>query len=339
MNYDVNKMPLGKLSKPTITRGYQALKDLAALFDDPSLAERQHGMESTADATEYLSNLYYSYIPHDFGRAHPPIISNHQRLKREVELLESLTDLKDADAIIKAGKKNISTVHPLDARFQGLGLQETTPVDRSTDEFAHISDYLINSRGATHGHEYELLDVFRIERQNETERYEKKFGKKTASDRRLLWHGSRSTNFGGILSQGLRIAPPEAPVSGYAFGKGIYLADMASKSANYCMSFQSDGHALLLLCEAELGSPMQTLTSGSFYAGDDALAKGLLSTWGQGTTGPKAWMDASCVHPSLKGVKMPDTVTKPPGDIDIQGGYLQYNEYVCPSAEYQYQCV
>ena len=28
-------------------------------------------------------------------------------------------------------------------------------------------------------------------------------------DRLLLWHGSRSTNFAGILKQGLRIAPPE----------------------------------------------------------------------------------------------------------------------------------
>jgi poly [ADP-ribose] polymerase len=36
------------------------------------------------------------------------------------------------------------------------------------------------------------------------------------------------------LSQGLRIAPPEAPVTGYMFGKGIYFADMVSKSANYC---------------------------------------------------------------------------------------------------------
>ena len=36
------------------------------------------------------------------------------------------------------------------------------------------------------------------------------------------------------LIQGLRIAPPEAPVTGYMFGKGIYFADMVSKSANYC---------------------------------------------------------------------------------------------------------
>ena len=31
----------------------------------------------------------------------------------------------------------------------------------------------------------------------------------------LLWHGSRLTNWVGILNQGLRIAPPEAPVTGY----------------------------------------------------------------------------------------------------------------------------
>lgn len=64
----------------------------------------------------------------------------------------------------------------------------------------------------------------------------------------LLWHGSRVSNFVGILSQGLRIAPPEAPVSGYLFGKGIYLADMAEKSINYCRSYGQDS-ALILLIE------------------------------------------------------------------------------------------
>lgn len=79
-------------------------------------------------------------------------------------------------------------------------------------------------------------------------------------DRLLLWHGSRSTNFAGILKQGLRIAPPEGEVLttsvefpsltlifssrywsvlqtlirfevsydylGYMFGKGVYFADV-----------------------------------------------------------------------------------------------------------------
>lgn len=48
---------------------------------------------------------------------------------------------------------------------------------------------------------------------------------------------------------GLRIAPPEAPVTGYMFGKGVYFADMFSKSANYCCSTQPAGAGVLLLCE------------------------------------------------------------------------------------------
>ena len=63
----------------------------------------------------------------------------------------------------------------------------------------------------------------------------------------LLWHGSRTTNFAGIISQGLRIAPPEAPVTGYMFGKGIYFADMVSKSANYCQTSRSNNTGLLMV--------------------------------------------------------------------------------------------
>ncbi len=83
-------------------------------------------------------------------------------------------------------------------------------------------------------------------RPNEQTNYNTKIG-----NNMLLWHGSRLSNFVGILSQGLRIAPPEAPVSGYLFGKGIYLADMAEKSINYCRSHGSDT-ALILLIEVNI---------------------------------------------------------------------------------------
>ena len=56
LNYDAQKMPLGKLSKATISRGYQTLKDLSALLNDPSLAETQHDSSYNA-AVERLSNL------------------------------------------------------------------------------------------------------------------------------------------------------------------------------------------------------------------------------------------------------------------------------------------
>lgn len=296
LNYDAKKMPLGKLSKATIQRGFQCLKDLSALIVDGNAPH---------DEIEDLSNSYYSLIPHDFRRKRPPVISTSDHVKKELELLESLADMKEAAELMKKDLKNADQMHVLDRQFRGLGLTEMNVIDSNTQEYAELAAYLHNTRGSTHGVTYDIQNIFRIERNGESDRFEKsKYGKVKTVNRRLLWHGSRATNFGGILSQGLRIAPPEAPVSGYMFGKGIYLADMSSKSANYCCSYISDDHALLLLCEAELGDPLYELTGASYSAGEDAIANGSWSTWGKGSTGPSVWKDAECIHPSLTGVQM-----------------------------------
>ena len=50
----------------------------------------------------------------------------------------------------------------------------------------------------------------------------------------------------------MRIAPPEAPATGYMFGKGCYFADMFQKSMNYSSGIKSK---LLLLCDVALGKP------------------------------------------------------------------------------------
>ncbi|KAM0248132.1 hypothetical protein ACHAQJ_009577 [Trichoderma viride] len=328
LNYDANKLPLGKLSKATITRGFQQLKDLAALMDDASLATSKWNT-TVSNATEMLSNMYYSIIPHAFGRNRPPIIRDNALLKKEIELLESLSDMKEAAELMKIDRKATDNVHPLDKQFQSLGLNEMTVLDHESTEFEYLSDYLHGSKGQTHGHSYKVQEIFRIERQGEDARLEEYAEKsKIGANRRLLWHGSRATNFGGILSQGLRIAPPEAPVSGYMFGKGIYLADMSSKSANYCCSGTSGGQALLLLCEAKLGDPMQKLTNSSYDAGNTAKKGGMESTWGMGMTAPPKWMDAGVVHESLKGIQIPD-LTEKPCNTNVDGAYLQYNEFIC----------
>lgn len=302
LNYDANKLPLGKLSKATIMKGFQALKDLSAVLDDNSLAVN-YGT-SLVNAVENLSNLFYSFIPHNFGRNRPPIIRDQAMVKKEIELLDNLTDMKDATALMKANLSSRPTTHPLDTQYQGLGMEEMSPLDPSSKEFLLLQEYLVETRGHTHNANYRVDAIFRIERQGEFDRFDKSVFSGPPKDRRLLWHGSRATNFGGILSQGLRIAPPEAPVSGYMFGKGIYLADMSSKSANYCCSHISGGTALLLLCEAEMGDPMQELTNSEYNAGDHAKAKGMWTTWGKGRTGPLKWKDAGAVHPTLAGVKM-----------------------------------
>eukprot|EP00268_Persea_americana_P066226 TRINITY_DN8966_c1_g1_i2.p1 TRINITY_DN8966_c1_g1~~TRINITY_DN8966_c1_g1_i2.p1 ORF type:complete len:157 (-),score=31.03 TRINITY_DN8966_c1_g1_i2:385-855(-) len=134
----------------------------------------------------------------------------------------------------------------------------------------------------------------------------------------LLWHGSRLTNWAGILSQGLRIAPPEAPVTGYMFGKGVYFADMFSKSANYCYSTTASRDGVLLLCEVALGDMSELLLS-NYNA--DQLPEGKLSTKGVGVTAP----DSSEFEALEDGVIVP--LGKPKEQLGPKGSLL-YNEYI-----------
>ena len=111
------------------------------------------------------------------------------------------------------------------------------------------------------------------------------------------------------------------------FGKGVYFADISSKSANYCCSSISNNTGLLLLCDVELGDPVLELINSNYNAGEDAKAAGHIATLGLGQTIPQEWKDASCVNPDLKGVLMPDTKNPPEQRLPAKA-YLQYNEYI-----------
>ena len=134
----------------------------------------------------------------------------------------------------------------------------------------------------------------------------------------LLWHGSRTTNYAGILSQGLRIAPPEAPVTGYMFGKGVYFADMVSKSANYCRTTPRDNTGLLLLCDVALGETYDR-TQADYI---EKLPKGKHSTKGVGRTEP----DPKDFTMTNDGLKIP--FGKGVENKSIGNTSLLYNEYI-----------
>jgi poly [ADP-ribose] polymerase 2/3/4 len=248
-------------------------------------------------------------------------------------MLDTLTDMGVANSIMKttdSKHKDAESVSKLDQRFQQLHLNEATPLDPKSQEYQALKNYLINTAGHTHNIRYNLQDIFRIERDGENDRFNKsKYAKVKDKNRRLLWHGSRTTNFGGILSQGLRIAPPEAPVNGYAFGKGVYMADISTKSANYCSAYSSGGHGLLLLCEAELGNPVLELLGGDSNAQELAAKAQAISTLGIGRTVPQGWVDAGdAIDESLRGIMMPDVTKSPHNQTLHPSAYLQYNEYI-----------
>ncbi|KIJ68826.1 hypothetical protein HYDPIDRAFT_147452 [Hydnomerulius pinastri MD-312] len=332
MNYDANKLPLGKLAKSTILNGFAALKKLAEALEKPDgeLAKSRGGFHR---ACEDLTSEYYSVIPHAFGRLRPTIINDMTLLKKELDLVDALGDMEIASKLISTSStlnkdENGNILNPLDVHFRSLGLTMMEPVSQTTKEFRSLTEYVANTHGATHMNiRATVMHAFRVERESESLAWRNAgFDKLSPGDRMLLWHGSRTTNFAGILKQGLRIAPPEAPVTGYMFGKGVYFADMMSKSANYCYSHLSNSIGVLLLCEVA-ARPYFEQTNANYSADVDCKKNKKLATKGIGMMQPTEWHDAgeALDNVALKGCYMPKGSAS---NVAPPGAYLQYNEYI-----------
>jgi poly [ADP-ribose] polymerase 1 len=201
---DLDKMPLGRLSKKQLQEAYQVLKDLNELVSAGATNNEFIG----------LSNKFFTLVPHNFGMNKAPIIDTLEMIQTKRDILDNLIEVEIAYSMLQQDTGN--ELNPLDAHYEQLKT-ELKPLDQASEEFTLLSQYVKNTHAATHK-EYtlEVMDVFAVSRNGENRRY-KPF--KKLHNRQLLWHGSRLTNYVGILSHGLKIAPPEAPVTGYMFGK------------------------------------------------------------------------------------------------------------------------
>ncbi|XP_041716326.1 poly [ADP-ribose] polymerase 1 [Coregonus clupeaformis] len=299
---DLQKMPLGKLSKRQIQSAYALLSEVQQAVSDSS--SESHILD--------LSNRFYTLIPHDFGMKKPPLLSNLDYIQAKVQMLDNLLDIEVAYSLLKGGAED-NKKDPIDINYEKLKTKIEV-VDKTTEEAEIILKYVKNTHAATHNtYTLEVEEIFKIVREGEYQRY-RPF--QDLPNRQLLWHGSRATNYAGILSQGLRIAPPEAPVTGYMFGKGVYFADMVSKSANYCHTSQSDPTGLLLLGEVALGN-MHELKTASHIT---KLPKGKHSVKGLGRNAP----DPSATV-TLDGVQVP---LGKGTNTNIDDTSLLYNEYI-----------
>ncbi|XP_064402678.1 uncharacterized protein LOC135348405 isoform X3 [Halichondria panicea] len=266
---DIKKMPLGKLSRRQIESAYSVLSEL------------QREIVGTQNPSKILdyTNKFYTLVPHDFGMTKPPPLNSEEVIKIKTQMLDNLLEIEVAYSLLKQEDGVSGGKDPLDLHYEQLKTKMDV-LPKSSDEFSMLQEYVSNTHAVTHSqYSLEVLEVFKVDREGEGKKY-KPFSK--LHNRQLLWHGSRKTNFVGILSQGLRIAPPEAPVTGYMFGKGVYFADMVSKSANYCNTSRSDNEGLMLLCEVALGD-MCELTHSKYV---DKLPAGKHSTKGLGRTAP-----------------------------------------------------
>lgn len=308
---DLQKMPLGKLSQRQLLEAYSVLKEALELVQ----REAKEDVKSVNSRSKYIevTNRFFTLVPHDFGTDMPPILNTEELIKQKMEVIDNLLEIEIAYNLLESGSGDDS-VHPIDSQYQKLKA-DIEVLSKESDEFALLQKYVKNTHGATHTNfSLDIDEVFKVRRHGEERKF-KPF--KKLHNRKLLWHGSRLTNYAGILSQGLRIAPPEAPVTGYMFGKGIYFADMVSKSANYCSTTKSNPIGYMLLCEVALGN-MYERTRADYI---EKLPKGMHSCKGIGKTEP----DPKQTIKTDDGVEIPlgEGIT----DIDTDSTLL-YNEYI-----------
>ncbi|XP_057662196.1 poly [ADP-ribose] polymerase-like [Diorhabda carinulata] len=294
---DTQKMPLGKLSKAQIQKAFGVLKELQDLI--AANARRANFIDA--------SNRFFTFIPHSFGLGIPDVLDNEDAIKKKLEMLNSLEEIQLAFSLMQTSNQSV------DNCYSTLNT-DIVLLDPNSEEFAIILEYVRNTHGATHNFKLNIEEVFTIKRHGEDVSFNKF---KDMPNHKLLWHGSRATNFAGILSRGLRIAPPEAPSSGYMFGKGIYFADMVSKSAQYCFPQSTKAKGLLLLCDVALGNTLDLLKAENITK----LPKGMNSVRALGKT-----------HPDPSYVKKIEDIVVPVGkgihQAAAEKSHLLYNEYI-----------
>jgi hypothetical protein len=258
-----------------------------------------------------LSNTFYTLIPHgEFSDSPVQPISTESLVKQKMETLENLIDLQIASRILIASQKRAKQMSPIDYCYLAMN-SHIVYVNPTDDDFDAIQRYVFASSA-------KLMNVFRVSRHEEEQRFSP-FAKD--KNRQLLWHGSPVSNFISILSQGLRIAPPEAPRTGLMFGKGIYFADMLKKSLNYTNSHISGNISCLLLCEVALGTVYKVYHAEYM---EEAKA-GTNSTMGCGKNGP----DHEKSFITYDGMKIPlgPIISYPQPSKDIHFS-LNHNEYI-----------
>nr|GME06198.1 Poly [ADP-ribose] polymerase 2 [Ipomoea batatas] len=160
--YNADKLPLGKLSKSTISKGYDVLKRIADVIN-----------QSDRKILENLSSEFYTVIPHDFGykKMREFTIDTPQKLKRKLEMVESLGLIELATKLLEDPTELQDD--PLYYHYQQLHCQ-MTPVDVGTKEYLMVEKYMKNTHAKTHSsYNVDIVHIFRVARDGEEERFQK----------------------------------------------------------------------------------------------------------------------------------------------------------------------
>ncbi|KAK5582689.1 hypothetical protein RB653_004274 [Dictyostelium firmibasis] len=256
LQFDVQKMPLGMISQNQINQAYSVLNKIQDLLES---IEKQTPLQPLSQTAQHniksqileASTRFYTYIPHRFEgglMSRIPPIDNRELLVKCIRLVDTLSEIEVVNQL-----KRLSTStsgNSIDDNYNLLKA-DIKPLERESFLYRNIEEFALSTvdqQGL--GYSIQILDIFKVDRTGDDQ-----FAQwESNSNRMLLFHGSRIQSWCSILPNGLKIASPLSPKSGYRLGKGVYLADCISLSGLYTGATKENPMAVIAICDVALGN-------------------------------------------------------------------------------------
>ena len=243
--------PLGVVNLAQIDKGEAILQRLYEMFKLGTHDE---------DAISDLTNQFYTMIPHNLGRQRAQIsstrINSMAAFEEKQELLQLMRDMLHVTAEGKTlGASDI------DMKYRALRAKMET-IHSGSDAFDEVKRLVMRSH--PHGLDSndnanaDLIDIKHVYAINRPAERSSFNSCRIQANQQILFHGSRISNYVGLLSRGLMMPKMVVAMGGKRrdgglLGNGIYFGDSADTSAQYCTP-GSKGTRLMLINNVALGT-------------------------------------------------------------------------------------
>jgi poly [ADP-ribose] polymerase 2/3/4 len=231
LEIDTNRLPLGNLSVDQLKDAGDILKVLENIILS----------RGDAAALETQSSRFFTLIP-QASRMNQrlPTIKTLKQIQNYATMLDDLRNIQIASVAFRH-------TNTLKGLYETLCVNMRPVEDIEKELLSHIIQKTVSD---DHRIVLELVDAVKIDKDIQDQNDVNKLFD-ALQDRRMLFHGSRTWNFAGILTEGLRMPRPNQVANGSILGLGCYFADCSSKSFQYCSKDDDCGY--MLLCEVALG--------------------------------------------------------------------------------------
>jgi poly [ADP-ribose] polymerase 2/3/4 len=214
--------PLGVLTLGQIEKGEDILTRMYELF--------QRKPRNLADQLRQLSGDFFSAVPHRIGRSRQAVeeavIDSLAKFQQKQETLQLMKDMLQVNG--EGGSVLFDA--RVDQEYQALGC-EIGWLEPGSPRYRELADHVVRSQVKSKS--VRVKNVYAVKRPPEWEAFAERVG-----NQRMLFHGSRVSNWVGILTRGILL--PKIVVSmgvnrtdeGW-LGHGLYFGDAACTSAFY----------------------------------------------------------------------------------------------------------